>query len=680
MFIKPKESWTHDFCLLSRKNETKTPTVASLLLLKEAGLGKRRITFDDKKSGHGKVRQVLETIFPKLKGQSGAFELLRGVRGGTACDLIQIDMSPQGYTVPYLKDQVSANTVIYVRPMQSDLPMSKVITQTDESIKSSCRNCSKDIPLANMRAHLQNCTSTISKPDDLDGLFDDEFSEDEELDEISWRKEESEKMVKRENTMKNIPADVSTAYCPYSVVSTQQKTPSQKEEWKATLGKLFTFHTAKQIENALTGCASLEEAANNLMESNVMETQASELQVAAAAATEKWPPPLDIKHKKINLNSLLGEFRAFQSSPGIEEVTVQRDSLWSDVLKFYKRKCNDPNSLRRSLEVQFKGEEGLDGGAMKVEFFNMAWEQVTKRLFEGNVHSIVPIKDITKTFLFRLTGIMTVHTVMQNGPIMQIPRISQSIIASMIGEKDDEVNRHLSKHDIPLNSSTENLHYLIEELDSAKNDECITKIFDSERKEAYWQIVNASHWPTNDVIRLANKNAFIQELIYNEIIRLRSESIKEIRQGLEMLGFLPFMARHPTLLKEIFLPKDRNFGPEEFKNLLQDAKPTCFSESQALEWLMEFIDDGDKPVADDDQESRVAALLAFATGWEFPPAHTSNPKIKVEFLPDDDAYALPTAMACLCILRIPSVHTTKRKFEDAILTALKHERRGFANP
>ena len=576
-----------------------------------------------------------------------------------------------------MKDQVSASTVIYIRPMQNDLPMSKVITQTDESIKSSCRNCSKEIPLANMRAHLQNCTSTISKPGDLDGLFDDDFSEDEELDVINWRKEESEKMVRGENTMNSIPLDGSTVSCSYSAVSMQQKTQSQKEEWKDTLGKLFTFHTAKQIESALTGCESLEEAANNLMES---ECQDSECQVAAAAvATEKWLT-LDIKRKKVNLNSLLGEFRASHSSPGIEEVKVERDSLWSDVLKFYKRKCNDPNSLRKSFEVQFKGEEGLDGGAMKVEFFNMAWEQVTKRLFEGNVDSIVPIKDITKTFLFRLTGIMAVHTVMQNGPIMQIPRISQSIIASMIGEQDDEVNRHLSKNDIPLNSSTENLHYLIEELDSAKNDMCISNIFDSERKEAYWQIVNASHWPTNDVIRLANKNAFIQELIYNEIIRLRSESIKEIRQGLEILGFLSFMARHPTLLKEIFLPKYTNFGPEEFKHLLQETKPTCFSETQALEWFMELIDDGDKPVADDDQESRVAALLAFATGWESLSAHTCNPAIKVEFLPDDDAYTLPTAMACLCILRIPTVHTTKKKFEDAMLTALKQERRGFANP
>eukprot|EP00794_Sanderia_malayensis_P018570 gene18570-20432_t len=98
-FVKPRETWTHDFCLLSSKNDSKTPTLSHLLELKEAGLGKRRISFDDKRSSHGKVRQVLETIYPKLRSQNGAFEMLRGERGGVKCNMNLIEMSPQGYTV-----------------------------------------------------------------------------------------------------------------------------------------------------------------------------------------------------------------------------------------------------------------------------------------------------------------------------------------------------------------------------------------------------------------------------------------------------------------------------------------------------------------------------------------------------------------------------------------------------
>ena len=39
IMIQPKESWTHDFCLLSNTEQGKTPSQESLLALKEAGLG-----------------------------------------------------------------------------------------------------------------------------------------------------------------------------------------------------------------------------------------------------------------------------------------------------------------------------------------------------------------------------------------------------------------------------------------------------------------------------------------------------------------------------------------------------------------------------------------------------------------------------------------------------------------
>jgi hypothetical protein len=38
-------------------------------------LGRRRIVFPDKKASFDKVKSVLETEYPKLKSQDGAFEL-----------------------------------------------------------------------------------------------------------------------------------------------------------------------------------------------------------------------------------------------------------------------------------------------------------------------------------------------------------------------------------------------------------------------------------------------------------------------------------------------------------------------------------------------------------------------------------------------------------------------------
>ncbi len=167
------------------------------------------------------------------------------------------------------------------------------------------------------------------------------------------------------------------------------------------------------------------------------------------------------------------------------------------------------------------------------------------------------------------------------------------------------------------------------------------EIFDGERKEAYWQIVNSSHWPITETIKLSNRKAFIQEIIYKEIIHSRSEIIKEIKQGLETLGFLSFMLKYPNLMKELFL--DCQFGPHELKQMIQKIEPVCFAQRQALTWFMEFIEEGEKSVAADDELPRVRALLAFVTGWETPPSVSLYPTIKVEFLPDDDLCMFPTS-------------------------------------
>lgn len=336
--------------------------------------------------------------------------------------------------------------------------------------------------------------------------------------------------------------------------------------------------------------------------------------------------------------------------------------------------------MAKTFEVNFKDEEGLDGGSVKIEFFNMAWEHVQKRLFEGNVTRLVPIKDVTKMFLFRLCGMMVVHTVVQGGPTQNLPQLAPSVVSALLGESSDAVYSHLSKHDIPLNAATENLHYLVEELDLAMDEKSVKDVFaSSERSDAYWQIVNSSHWPIHETIQNCNKSSFIQEIMYNEIIRSRNELIKEMRHGLDTLGFFTFISKYPDQFKELLSVKEILFGPEDFKSLLQETVPSNFSEKQAYGWFLKFIDNGNKAVDKDDDESRVKAMLAFTTGWETPQPGVSI-TIKVEFLPDDDVYSLPTASACLMILRLPTVHSSEKKFEQAMVAAIKHARRGFPNP
>ena len=50
--------------------------------LKDAGLGRQRVVFDDKNGNFLHLKQTLEQHYPLLKSVNGAFELLRADRGG----------------------------------------------------------------------------------------------------------------------------------------------------------------------------------------------------------------------------------------------------------------------------------------------------------------------------------------------------------------------------------------------------------------------------------------------------------------------------------------------------------------------------------------------------------------------------------------------------------------------
>ena len=290
--ITPKETYTHDFCLLSSKHSTKTPSLMELTKLREAGLGKCKITFDNKRSGHGKVRQVLETIYPKLKCQNGAFEILRAERGGTSCKLVLIEMSQDGYTVPYLREQVSCNTILHIGPMQNDLSMSKVIMKTDDSIKTKCQNCSREVPLGDMKTHLAQCTegeSTASRAS-IPHSYCEDSSDDDCL--VTGIEE-------------NCPSSSSAPI-------------DDKAPWHRELSILFPFHTAGQIEVSVVGASSVDEAANNLMETYNPDPKAAESHSKERAVTD--------------LPTLLREFQGYHMKFGIEELCIDRDAVWADTL------------------------------------------------------------------------------------------------------------------------------------------------------------------------------------------------------------------------------------------------------------------------------------------------------------------------------------------------------------
>ena len=73
VFIPFKEKCTRDFCLLARTNDDMVPSFAELQIFREAGIGRKKVVFSNKKVDRNKVRACLEELFPKLHSQAGAF-------------------------------------------------------------------------------------------------------------------------------------------------------------------------------------------------------------------------------------------------------------------------------------------------------------------------------------------------------------------------------------------------------------------------------------------------------------------------------------------------------------------------------------------------------------------------------------------------------------------------------
>lgn len=148
-------------CVLSNVNESSTPTREHLDDLKCGGLGKKRIVFN-KNGDHSHFIKKLEEEFPKLKSQNGAIEVLRSAAGGAGnCPITPIPMGTQGYGIQDLRSSVGS-AVLYIKPIQSNLPLDSVMQVTDETPKVTCIHCCKEVSLPDLRGHSQSLECTLA--------------------------------------------------------------------------------------------------------------------------------------------------------------------------------------------------------------------------------------------------------------------------------------------------------------------------------------------------------------------------------------------------------------------------------------------------------------------------------------------------------------------------------------
>ena len=400
-----RDTWTHGFVLLSSPSDEKTPTMQEMAELSAAGLGTKRVVFPNKRGDFEHLKTTLESAYPKLKSQNGAFEMMRADRGGSSRPLVAIPMKHTGYTIPNLRDSISANAAIYVRPIQGRLDMQ---VDTDyacsDIVKTTCVSCKQEVPLLHIREHTLHCPSKETEEPCCDKDDDD----DDVLAVSCFSPPSSTTIVSTPST--------SHATCSLN---------KDKDEWIKQLQTVFPDKSIELVEETVLSSQTMEDAAESLCEEKGQSTQSSCTNLSEILCSLQKPVDID-------------EYT----------ITVDREELWRSALGFYKKAMMDKSKLMKSLCVIFKGEDGLDAGAVKVEFLEMLLKEVKMRLFEGSDTAKIPVRDSSKSYLLKLAGIAVSHSIIQHGPAFGV--LAPALYYYIAGADPDLVCAHLKKEDIPL--------------------------------------------------------------------------------------------------------------------------------------------------------------------------------------------------------------------------------------
>jgi len=95
-----------------------------------------------------------------------------------------------------------------------------------------------------------------------------------------------------------------------------------------------------------------------------------------------------------------------------KRLVVDEDSVFEDCLSYYKHKDFDP---RIPLKVVFSGQSAIDAGGPLRQFYTLAIQEISRRLFEGNSAKLVPKVDANTclTEIYTVIGKMIAHNIAQ---------------------------------------------------------------------------------------------------------------------------------------------------------------------------------------------------------------------------------------------------------------------------
>lgn len=665
IMIQPKETWTHDFCLLSNTEQDKTPSQESLLSLKESGLGRKRVVFPNKNGNFEHFKDVLESEYEKLKSQDGAFELMRAESGGTSRPLKLILMPSNGYTIPYIRDLVGSSTLLYIRPMKSCLSLDKPPQPvTTQSPLTKCPKCSLSIPIMQLRKHCFVCSKIDIDSDSSDekeferSVFDKDHPVDCEA--VQQNRDEIE------------PSASNTAV--YSGVKEPRcsKASPFNDAGIASLSAHFPSDNEKIEINSIQ-IKSDEQFAWSLQEELNREMSGDESNHANYSTINDEDGVLNALEEKVIKDK------------GSLFLVIRRGTPLERVLHLWRRETHKI-SPDHEVRIKFVGEDGIDSGALSKEFLATTVEAIAEKFFPNGspIHSTNDVQNGN----FRACGEIVATSLAQGGPPPRF--LAESVYDSLVLESDIDFSsicpeRHLTSAEQEL-------------LQQIQSD--VLQHQDTIFEHGYTGVVDEAHLDS------------ITASIVVSMLSRRMLCLNEFKKGLELYGLAGILSKYPEVTRSLFVigqqkKVDANYlfslmVPEysvegsshrhteeqvmdhfqDFLLTLEDERITGYAEPIAwkaeddLNVLQQGPPDGEEIEELISPDLTPAGVLGWLTGQKHREINKSNFSITVMFDHDclkrnpKHSVCYPSVGACGHTITFPVCHMQSfEKFKDIFLLA-----------
>ena len=370
-----------------------------------------------------------------------------------------------------------------------------------------------------------------------------------------------------------------------------------------------------------------------------------------------------------SMSSIVEEMKKRIDSDQPITVTVRRENIWRDCLSFYKVAMVEKRRLFRDLKVEFEGEDGVDCGALRLEFFQVGFEEAKKVLLEEVGETMIPKKTSASLLAFKVLGTFLGHSILQDGHGMHcFPDWVFEFISS--GDFQSAAEMIFSEEQIPLNTATALLHTLIEDIRKANSQDQLDDLLDESTSngQVNAQIVNGSSWDITRQIKVEDRDELISELLVDELLRKRIAQLTAIRQGLEISGVLRYIILHPKVMSELFLPAKKVTSEAVLASLDTHLLQVGSRQHNAFHWLRRYIETA--------SEEKLVKMLKFATSLKSVAPTGLSQKIEVTFHATEEKL-YPEAAVCFRQLSLPICHRTYDDFARYLDQAVLLGSEGF---